>query len=137
MLSCGIDISGQDLMAWSPVGQHYEVTVTAHCHKSVLALIWCYILLVCKTTMGNKHYLYVGVLLSTRDRPQCPGPCWGRSLLGPVPVGSGAFWDQPLLGYSLHTDTGLQGVSDRRSRRAGLRLMGRWQDFRAGKPVGR
>ena len=38
-----------------PVGQHYKITMSAHCHKLVPVLIWPYMLLGHKTTNKPTH----------------------------------------------------------------------------------
>ena len=42
-----------------PVGQHYKITMSVHCHKSVPILIWAYMLLGHKTTNNMRVYIYI------------------------------------------------------------------------------
>ena len=43
------------LVAWSSSGQHYKVTMSGHCHKSVPIVIWVSTLPGCKTSIATQQ----------------------------------------------------------------------------------
>ena len=61
-------VTAWDIRSWCwwpgfPVGRHYKITTRAHCHKTILVLIWPHMLLGCKTTNKHKVLCWCGLWL--------------------------------------------------------------------------
>ena len=64
LAQCQDKVTESDNRSWClrpgvPVRQHYQVTMSVHCHKSVPILIWPYMLLRCKTITTNKNIFLI------------------------------------------------------------------------------